>query len=283
MSDTDFYQVLEVDQKASQDDIKQSFRKLAMKHHPDRGGDQNKFKEINSAYETLNDPKRRAEYDAFRRGGPQVRFTTNGFNFEDIFNRGPGFNPFSAFEEVFSQHRQPRNRDLNIRCVISLLDSFTGKDLETSFNMPSGKKQTVVISIPSGIQHGETIRYSGLGDDSISGCARGNLNITVMVEPNEYYTRKHDDLYAVIEISPIDAMIGCQRTVVHINGSKTTIDIPAGTESGLEYAISNQGFTNLKTNSRGRFVNVIKIKTPKIINTEVVNQLRFIDAVIKSS
>ena len=129
----------------------------------------------------LSDPQKRAEYDQQRRfpQGQQFHFNTGNNPFGDIFG---GASPFG---DIFGHmHRQQvrRNRDLNIQCQITLLDSYLGKQLEAQFQLPSGRTQTVVINVPAGISHGETIRYGGLGDDSVQGVQRGDLNVTIIVK-----------------------------------------------------------------------------------------------------
>ena len=196
-----YYDILGVNENASDDEIKKAYRSLAMKHHPDRGGDQAVFKDISSAYDTLSDPQKKAEYDQMRMGGPQFGFGGNPFGgnpFHDMF----GGSPFGAhFHDIFgAQHRMHRNRDLNIQCQISFLDSYQGKQFEAAYNLPSGKPQTVIINVPAGVENGSTIRYQGLGDDSIPNAPRGNLNVTIIVTPDPKFTRQGDDLYTTLDI-----------------------------------------------------------------------------------
>lgn len=271
----DYYQILGVNENASPEEIKKSYRKLANQHHPDKGGDQAIFKDISVAYDTLSDPQKKAEYDQSRRGGPQVRFHTGGFSFEDIFG-GMGGTPFGPGFDMFGR-RMARNRDLNIQCKVSLLDSYTGKQLEASYRLPSGKQQTIVINLPEGISNGETIRYSGLGDDSVPNIPPGNLNVTVVVIPDEKFRRINDDLYTDVEVSPIEAMIGCRKTVKLITGKELALEIRPGIESGTEFASSGLGFNNPHTRQRGRFVSVIRIKTPSITDPDLVQKLKDID------
>lgn len=273
----DYYQILGVEKNASQDDIKKAYRKLANKHHPDKGGDQAKFKDISVAYETLSDPQRRAEYDMQQQGGRQFHFRTGsgGFGaFHDIF--GQHFDPFGMGGHPF-QGRVARNRDLNIQCQISLLDSFTGKQLEANYTLPSGKQQNIVINIPAGIGSGETIRYPGLGDDSITNIKRGNLNVTVIVLPDPNYQRVNDDLYTIVNINPIEAIIGCRKKVKTITGQEMDLEIRAGVESGTEFASSGRGFPNPHSNTKGRFVSVVNIQTPTITDPSILAQLKEIN------
>lgn len=262
----DYYEVLGLTPDCSQDDIKKAFRSAAMKHHPDRGGDQDRFKEINNAYETLNDPAKRAEYDRIKQGGHSFHFD-GGFPFDEFF---VNINPFDA---LFRQ-RMRRNKDLNIHCTISLYDSYIGKQVEASFNLPNGKPQKIKIDIPAGINYGSTIRYNGLGDDTISGVPRGNLNVTIIIAPDKVFNREHDDLCRTVDINPIEAIIGCNKEIESITGETINVTIRPGTETGVEYAIKEQGFHNLQTGKKGRFVARIKIKTPKITNKNLIEKLK---------
>jgi len=277
---TDYYQTLGVDPSASLDEIKAAYRKLAMKHHPDRtGGDDTKFKQIQEAYANVGDEQKRAEYEQMRRGGPQVRFTSGSMpDFGDIF--GAQFDPFghrsNPFGDIFGR-RQMKNKDLNIQCQISFLDSYHGKQLEASYRMPSGKMQTVVINVPGGINHGETIRYQGLGDDSLPHMPRGDLNVTILVQHDPKYERRDYDIYTTLEISPIDAMIGCSKTVTTLSGTRLNIDVRPGIETGAEYAVGGHGFTVVNANVRGRFVAVIKIVAPVITNPDLIEKLKVLN------
>jgi curved DNA-binding protein len=282
---TDYYQTLGIDQNATPDQIKKAYRSLANKHHPDKGGDQSRFKDISVAYETLSDTHKKAEYDQQRMGGPQVRFHTGGFDpFEHMF--GAGGNPFGQagpFGDMFGRQVR-RNRDLNIQCQVSLLDAYTGKQLEANYRLPSGRTQTVVINVPPGINHGETIRYAGLGDDSVPQMPRGNLNVTVIVMPDANFTRQGDDLYTTIYINPIEAMIGCKKSVKTIAGVQLDLDIRAGIESGAEFASHGNGFPNVNNpHIKGRFVSIVRIRTPSVTDPVLVEQLKTINDAINNA
>jgi len=271
---TDYYQMLGVSENASPDEIKKAYRSLANKHHPDKGGDQAKFKDISVAYDTLSDAQKKAEYDHQRQfGGQQFHFHTGNGGFDPFAGMFGAGHPFA---DIFGQQRGHirRNRDLNIQCQITLADSFSGKQLEANYKLPSGRTQTVVINVPAGIQHGETIRYGDLGDDSIPGAPRGNLNVTIIVLPDPNYRRQGDDLYTTVYINPIEAMIGCRKTVKTINGTNLDLDIRAGVESGTEFASAGNGFRNVNQGGRGRFVSVINIKAPAISDPALINKLK---------
>jgi curved DNA-binding protein len=286
---TDFYKTLGVSETASPDEIKKAYRKLANQHHPDKGGDQAKFKDISVAYETLSDAQKKAEYDAQRNnpmGGNQFHFNTGGFDpFGHMFGQGFGAN--NPFGDIFTHMRGGnqgrRNRDLNIQCSISFVESFFGKQLEANYTLPSGRNQNVVINLPAGVQPGDTIRYQGLGDDSIPNMPRGNLNVTVNIAPDPNYERRGDDLYVRVHVSPIEAMIGCKKKVKTLSGEEMNLDIRAGVESGVEFASGGNGFPNVNNGRRGRFVSVVQIKTPTITDQSLIDRLKQLDAEISKN
>jgi curved DNA-binding protein len=285
---TDYYQTLGVSPQAGPDEIKKAYRKLANKHHPDKGGDQAKFKDISVAYDTLSDSNKRAEYDMQRQGGGprEFRFHTGGPGFQDMNDMfsahfGGPFGNGNPFGDIFGRHIR-RNRDLNIQCQITLLDSYIGKQLEANYKLPSGKSQTVAINVPPGVSHGETIRYTGLGDDTMPNAPRGNLNVTIVILPDPNYKRIDDDLYTEIVINPIEAMIGCKKKVKLITGQEMDLDIRGGVMPGREYASAGQGFTNPHNGLKGRFVTVIQIESPNITDPELVKKLKEINDLIKS-
>lgn len=265
----DYYQILGLEQNCTQEEIKRAFKSAAMKHHPDRGGDQERFKEISTAYETLYDPNRRAEYDRIKSGNFSSGF--NNFIFDDFFIN---INSFDGF----IRQRIRRNKDLHINCQISLLDSYLGKKLEASFTLPSGKNQKVLIDIPAGINHGSSIRYNNLGDDSITGVPRGNLTVTVLVQSNPIFFREDDNLCTTVDINPIESIIGCIRVIKSITDQEFTFNIKPGTETGREYKIQDQGFYNLQTGKRGKFIIKVNIRTPIITDKTLLEKLKQLNA-----
>jgi curved DNA-binding protein len=278
---TDYYQTLGVTPNASEAEIKKAYRSLANKHHPDKGGDQATFKDISVAYDILSDNQKKAEYDQQRMGGPQVRFHTGGMpDFGDIF--GAQFGGHSPFGDIFGRQVR-RNKDLNIQCQISLLDSYLGKQLEANYRLPSGKNQAVVINVPPGVTHGDTIRYGGLGDDTFPQAPRGNLNVTIIVSPDPNYERRGDDLYTSVKINPIEAIIGCQKVVKSITGQEMEIDIRGGVGStSREYASTGQGFSNPHNGTRGRFVTEVIIEPLTVTNPDILKKLKAINDEITS-
>jgi len=257
----DHYQTLGVDRNASQDDIKRAYRSLASKHHPDKGGDTVKFQEIQSAYATLSDEQKKAEYD-----NPQQQFHNGGMpqGFEDIFGQmfGGGNNPFG---DIFGQRRQQprRNRTLNIQTEITLEEAFTGKDLIANLTLPSGRDQTLEVKIPAGVQDGMTLRLAGLGEDTVSDAPRGDIHLTVTVREHPIFQRQGDDLLIVKDINCIDAMLGKDITINTIDGRTLEVKIQPGTQHGSTLGAAGFGMPKVSDSRfKGRLLIRINITIP---------------------
>lgn len=267
----DFYQILGVSETASPDEIKQAYRRLATKHHPDKGGDTAKFQEISQAYDVLSDPQKRSNYDLQRKGGHSMHGNPfdDGFGFvNDIFefHFGRGFQA--------RQRAQNRNRDLSIRAIITLKQSYIGAKFEAQYKLPSGTDQTVLVDIMPGIHDGQIIRYAGLGDNSIATAPRGNLNVVVSVQPDTSYQRRGDDLHTTISINVFEAIGGCSKEVTLIDDSVLTINIPAGVQSGTLFSSKGKGFKNVSTGKFGNFIVNVTVNIPKITDQEIIKKLQ---------
>ena len=273
-----YYDILGVTEATNQDDIKKAYKKLAMQHHPDRGGDNKKFQEISQAYDTLSDPDIRAQYDA----------ELNGFS--NAFGGMPGHG-FPNFGEMFGFHfgpgfaQQPRrkNRDLSIRITISFKQSFIGTQIEARYPTPTGKTKTVVIDVPPGIQSGQVIRYGGLGDDSNNKLPPGDLNVTVMVETSPEWSRRGDELCKVLEIDVFEALIGCIKQIACLDGTTMPITIRPGVQHGTEYASGGRGFKNINTGRVGNLYIIINIVTPIITDKDIIKKLETLYAEINQT
>jgi curved DNA-binding protein len=263
----DHYNTLGIDRGASQDDIKRAYRKAAAQHHPDRGGDTAKFQEVQAAYETLSDPGKRQQYD-----NPQPQFGGGGFHFnmggvppgfEDIFNAFGG----GPFGDMFGGRRQQpqRNRTLNMQTTITLEEAFSGKDMMTTVVLPSGREQLLDIRIPAGINEGTTLRLSSLGDDTIPNIPRGDIHLTVHVQPHPVFQRQGDDLVRTVDVNCIDAMLGKTITVETIDKRMLEIVVKPGTQPGSTLAAVGYGMPNVNDNRfKGRMLIQINIVIPTV-------------------
>lgn len=279
-----YYEILGVAETATQDDIKQAYRKLAMKNHPDRGGDTTEFQRIAQAYEVLGDPNKRAEYDN-RSNGPQFSF--NGMNPNEM-NFGPFGDLGDIFRFTFGQGFNPRqhvrrNRDLTIRIAVSLKQSYTGTQIEAKFNLPSGKPQTVVVDIPAGIATGQIVRFDQLGDDSVPNVPRGNLNVQVIVQDDHEYERIDNDLCTNITINPLEAMLGCAKPVRCFDTELSPLKLNPGVQPGAEFRTSGRGFRDLRTGIPGDFIIKVKVEIPAVTDTAIANKLKELYAEINNT
>ena len=272
------YDTLGVGRSASPEEIKAAYRKLAMKHHPDRGGDQKKFQTITEAYETLSDPDKKAFYD---HGGGQRGDPFGGgfheFRSSHPFNGDPFGNPF---EDVFTQfgfgfrgaRAQPKNSDLQIKVRISLKDSYMGKTMTINYPLPSGRQQTAEITIPSGIAPGQQMKMGGMGDDSVIDIPRGDLIINIEVDKDNRFHRDDMHLVTKVNINVFDAMLGCKRTIKNIDDHDVEITIHPGTQNGQKYACRGLGFPSIKFNNvRGDLLVQVIVETPVITDPELIS------------
>ena len=280
------YATLGVSETATQDEIKKAYRKLAMQHHPDKGGDTNKFQEIQSAYDTVGDQQKRAQYDAERRGGG-MRFNVNGQDFgggmpegmEDMlrnfgFAFGQGFqgpgggDPFGAF-------RQPRrNKDIQVDVVISLASTLNSQTKTISVQTTNGGRSTVEVQIPKGVRPNSSIKYPGLGDNFFESLARGDLYVRIHVENNSGFHIDGLDLVKVVDINCLHAIIGHEVIVDSLDGRQFQMTIPPGTQPGTKFRIANQGLYEMNQNTRGSLIVVANLFIPTNLTAEQLESLK---------
>lgn len=262
----DYYSILGVPRTASQDEIKKAYRKLAMQHHPDKGGDENKFKEINTAYDTLSDPQKRAEFD-----NPQPRFNSQSFNFN-----GTDFDFADVFGQAFGgmPRRQRRNKDITIVLNLELEDIVTGKQLASRYRLYSGRIAEANIDIPPGIDQGTGIRFEGLGDDTIAQLPKGDLIVRVKIKNHAEWDRDGKNLHLTKKIDVFDCLLGTSIEINTIDGRRLQMTVPQGTQPGTTFSIAGQGLPDMKTGTRGNAYIKIAASIPKIEDTSILDKLQ---------
>ena len=267
----DYYDILGVSRSATDKDIRKAYKAKSMQHHPDRGGDEEKFKEINEAYSTLKDPQKKAMYDQYGTSDPQqAGYQQQGFDF------GAGFgNINDIFSEMFGQtmdpfgrrqSRQPRNKTLNINYKMTLEEAYAGKQLYLEIPLPSGKKQTIDAFIPAGIESGQTVRLNGLGDDSIRGIPPGDIMVTVQVTNDPRFRREGCDLYKTIPINVYELILGCKVEIDHFDNKAFILNIPAGTQPDTTFSMKGHGMPIVNAPGVGTLYIKVKGIVPKDIN-----------------
>jgi DnaJ-class molecular chaperone len=251
MSKRDYYEVLGLAKNATDDDIKKSYRRLASKYHPDKVQGESektaveiKFKEAKEAYETLSDPEKRAIYDHHGFNEPRNPFahTTRGgtwsFDPEDINGM------HHIFEEIFKTHGQRHAADIRptIAINISLQDAYTGRTIKHDAN--------TTIIIPKGIRSGTKLFVSG-------------KIFRIDVRPDIRFKRALDDLMIEVGINAIEAMLGVEATLEHLDGAKLQFNIPPGIQSGQIVKLGRMGMANPETGSTGDMLVRITVVIPK--------------------
>ena len=280
----DYYKILGVDKDASVKEIKQAFRRLARQHHPDVNPDdpqaEERFKEVNEAYEVLSDSEKRAKYDQLgqdwqrwqRRGGSpgdfdwgrwatgqpgqgvHVRYGTPE-DLEDLFGGG---NPFSDFfSQIFGgmggapgaptgrggyqyQPRPQRGRDYEQVVEITLQEAYQGT---TRVLQKDG--QRLEVQIPPGAKTGTRVRMSGEGGPGAAGAPAGHLYLRIDVLPDPRFERKDEDLHTTVRVDLYTMVLGGQVRVPTPTG-EVALTIPPGTQNGRTFRLRGQGMPRLR-------------------------------------
>ena len=273
-----YYDVLGVNEQSTSAEITKAFKDLAKKHHPDRGGDEGKFKEINEAHETLKDSQKRHDYDTMRKFGSPGTGGQHPFFNEDIFGDffsgfGEGNTDFSfnfsrgpGGERIFRQNRQPRgNRNVQVRMAISIKEAMMHNEKTINYKLPSGREEFATVKIPAGVQHGVTFKYTGMGDDSIRNVPRGDLMVVMSVLDSDGYTRKGNDLYTDKTIDCFQAIRGYEFNLKTLEDKIIKVKVPSGTQPGTMLTLRGQGMPVHKTiDIRGNLYVKIHILIPQL-------------------
>jgi len=268
----DYYSILGVPKTASEKEIRSAYKKKSMQHHPDRGGNEEQFKQVNEAYQTLKDPIKKQQYDNPHPQG----FGPNGFEgmhpngFDDMM-RQAGFN----FGQGFANRRQtPRNKDITVAADVSLLDVLQGKNLFIQYRLSTGEIETVNVDIPPGANHGDTIQYEGLGDKGHPGYPRGNLHVRIRVQKDRTYIRDNDNLITKKTVNVFDLLLGCVIIITTLDKRSLELKIPQGTKPGTRFSIPGYGLPNMHTRKTGNMYVEIDTEMPKITDKNVLNKIQ---------
>lgn len=306
----DYYEVLGVQRSASAEELKKAFRKLAMQLHPDKNpGDkkaEEKFKEVNEAYEILSDPQRRQAYDQFGHMGAQGGFRPGASPFEG-FNRG-GFEGFGQtggpenfqdiFGDIFSDffagrpggprpgagprgQNRGRGADLRYTLNISFEEAASGAEKQISFIRHRGGKEDsakLAITVPAGVKNGQRLKLRGEGDAGPAGA--GDLYVIISIQDHSLFKRVENDVHIDLPISYWDAVFGTTAEVPTLTG-RSSLKIPPGTPSGQIFRLKGKGFASIGGAGGGDMLVRVVIDVPKELTDEQRDLLKEFSASVK--
>lgn len=299
----DYYETLGVSKTATDDEIKSAFRKLARKFHPDVAKDkasaEEKFKQINEAYEVLSDKEKRARYDQLgadwnqpgggqpppgwgsqRRGanpfgggngGGGVEFEFNGTGFSDFFEAffggGRGQSAFgggAATEFGRRASGAERGSDVEADIMVTLEEALHGSKRTVSFRRTSSSKmETYQVKIPRGVHEGQRIRLAGQGEAGARGGKSGDLFLRVRLARHPDFSVEGSDLVHEVELAPWQAVLGSEIQVPTLEETRR-LKIPAGTQNGQRFRLRERGLPNA-SDTRGDLYVAMVIRVPKKI------------------
>jgi DnaJ-class molecular chaperone len=288
----DYYKILGVERNASEDDIRKAYRKLAMQYHPDRNPNdkqaEERFKEINEAYQALSDPKKRQHYDQLgsdysqwqQRGAPGdfnwdqyggfpggVRVEYNG-DIDDLFGGAGGFSDF--FRTIFGREaaggaagpgmrtrarQQPQGYQQELE--ITLEEAYNGT---TRLLQSDGKQKQV--RIPAGVRTGSKVRVTGAGPNGL------DLYLIIDVKEDPRFERRGNDLHTTATVNVFTAILGGEAEVETLSG-KIKLNVPAGTQPEQVFRLAGRGMPSVKNkNEKGDLYVRLKVQIPKYLSAK---------------
>ncbi len=300
----DYYETLGVSKTASADEIKSAFRKLARKHHPDVAKDkkaaEEKFKQINEAYEVLSDPDKRKKYDqlgadwnnpgggfqpppgyggggqpggGYQRwspgggnggGGVEFEFGGTGFSdfFEQFFGGGRGRSASGGFGQ--REATAERGSDVEADIMVTLEEALHGSKRTVSLRRADSKKvETYQVKIPRGVHEGQRIRLAGQGEAGAGGGKSGDLFLRVRLARHPEFSVEGNDLIHELELAPWQAVLGEEVEVPTLEETRR-LKIPAGTQNAQRFRLRGRGLP-MSNDERGDLYVAVSIRVPKKI------------------
>ena len=295
--DADYYKLLGVARNASADEIQKAYRKLARKYHPDVNPDKGakeKFQQIQTAYETLNDPKKREMYDQYGSsyesfgagpgpGGGAWRTQSTGpsgfegFDFQsDIRWRwrkmvlgNPVWRSGQAPGGRRGGRRSARGTDVQHELEVPFQTAVTGGEAHLHVRRPNGKEETITVKIPTGIDHGQTIRLRGQGEEGASSRRFADYGQS---RAHPCYRREGLDLEVRVPVTLSEAALGSKVDVPTPHGV-ISVKVPAGTSSGKRLRMKGQGIENKKGDKGDLYVEIL-IVLPDQMDEESAELIR---------
>lgn len=285
MNKRDYYDILGISRSASADEIKKAYRALSRKYHPDMAPDDKtadqKFKEVQEAYEVLRDETKRKQYDqfghSFQQAGPGGGHYQSGggagpVDLDDLFGGGGGIDLGDLFGGAFrggkrAQPRPQKGESSRLQIEIPFHLAAVGGGHEVSLQKGSTSER-LTIKIPAGVDNGSVIRLSGQGSPGIHGGPAGDLLITIKVGNHPCFKREGSNLILEVPITLTEAALGAKVDVPTLSEGEVTVTIPPGTSSGAKLRLREKGIIDQKTKQPGDQICSIKIVAPKELSDE---------------
>jgi len=289
MAAKDYYKILGVGRNADDKEIKQAYRRLARKLHPDVNPDDKKaeerFKDVSEAYEVLSDKKKRAQYDRFGHlgegwehghahpGGEPGGFTWHTVRDADFDLGGSRGDLGDVFEMFFGagrgpgpRGRAPRGRDIEYEVELDLREAFAGTTRQVTLAGPNGSRKRLDVKIPPGVDTGSRVRMAGEGGPGPGGGPAGDLFLITKVKADPFFERRGDDLHCTVPVSYAEAALGAKIPVPTMKG-QVTVTVPAGSSSGRSLRLSGLGMPRLRGGAGDQYVR-LRVVVPKSVTPE---------------
>lgn len=281
MGATEYYKILGVDKKASADEIKKAYRKMAMKYHPDHTKDDKaaeaQFKKISEAYAVLSDPEKRQKYDTYGSADFQQRYSQEdifrNFDINQIlreFGLGGGGGRSASFNfggGGFGRQAPVKGQDLVYEVALSLVDVINGVDKSIHFTH-EGKAENISVKIPKGFVTGKKLRVKGKGGQSAYGGPPGDLLIKSRVVPHPQFAVDGQDLTITQSIKLSEALLGTAVTIEMPDGKTRRLKVPAGTRHQTRMRIAKAGLPYMNQARHGDLYVRILVEIPKALSEE---------------
>jgi curved DNA-binding protein len=278
----DYYAVLGVDRKASAEDIKKAYRRLARRYHPDVNAEpdaEDRFKEVGEAYEVLSDPEKRAAYDALGANWKDHQNFQPPPDWEQRFDFGGGgftghdggFSDF--FETLFGRHdfrghgRRAggfKGADEHARVGITLEEAYRRESVEIHLRGADGKPRRLRVKIPAGISDGKRVRLKGQGGPGVGGGDPGDLFVEFRLAPHPRFRPEGRDVHYELPVAPWEAALGTELTVPTLGGS-VKLKVPANSQAGGRLRLKGRG---LPGDPAGDQLVTLKVVLPKADTAE---------------
>lgn len=274
----DYYQILGVNQKASDDEIKKAFRKLARQHHPDANpgnkAAEARFKEISEANEILSDPQKRQQYDMLRQNPYAGGFGRQSGHGPGGFGGQGGAAGFGGLDDILNtifrqsagggHAARAKGEAIEVEAEVTLEDVLAGTQVMVTVPRPGAGARKLKVPIPAGVATGTKVRVAGEGEPGSGGGPAGDLFVRVVVKPHARFTREGDDLLLDLPLSVFDAVLWAEVTVPTLEG-EVKLKIPPGTQGGKVFRLKNKGLPHLKGAERGALRVRLILQIPEAI------------------